>query len=679
MTLEHKLRRIQSPGPRDPYFKQVVLLQNGGSINNGQNNTFIDSGPNAISITRNGDTTQGSFSPYGPNWSNYFDGSGDYLSVPDNAGFAFGTGNFTIEVWLCPTVAQTGRIFSQHGTSGTGVVLLRFTVGRTVEFTAINSSGVTLVTITTTTTISLGNWAHVAAVRNGNVFTVYINGVASATATASVTLPDISEPVLIGAYSIGPSEYFAGYISNLRVVKGTAVYTGDFTPPTAPLTAITNTSLLTCQSNSFRDTSTNNFTVTKNGGVLVASFSPFAPPQTYTPAFYGGSGYFDGSGDFINTADNSVFTFGTSSFTLEAYIYVKAFASNQVIICLRKVASSIFSNNFLVNSSGALVWSNGVTGYASSAGVVRTNEWTHVCVVKNGTSFNLYANGTSVYSFTDTTNLSGTRPCYIGRADNNEDPFNGYISDARVVNGTAVYTANFTPPTAPLTAVTNTSLLVNFTNAAAVDLAKLNDLQTLADAKVSTSTKKYGAGSLYFDGTGDGLVRSADSILDFGLGDFTIETWLFIAGNSAQDAGATRTAMIFSTRGQGTATPADGYAVYITGDSTTTGTGLGFIIRNGGVNSLVLATTSVSQNTWHHVAFVRSGATGSIYLNGQLAASGSGMDKVAYCSFPISIGWENTTGSLRNLNGYLDEIRFTKGVARYTTAFTPPSYAFPAW
>ena len=65
----------------DPQFNYVTMLLHGDGTNGAQNNTFLDSGPNTFSITRNGNTTQGSFSPYGSGWSNFFDGTGDYLSI----------------------------------------------------------------------------------------------------------------------------------------------------------------------------------------------------------------------------------------------------------------------------------------------------------------------------------------------------------------------------------------------------------------------------------------------------------------------------------------------------------------------------------------------------------------------------------------------------------------------
>ena len=89
-----------SAEPTDTNFKNVTLLLHGDGSNGAQNNTFIDSSTNNFTITRNGNTTQGSFSPYGSNWSNYFDGTSDYLTYTGGSSLNFGTGDFTIELFV---------------------------------------------------------------------------------------------------------------------------------------------------------------------------------------------------------------------------------------------------------------------------------------------------------------------------------------------------------------------------------------------------------------------------------------------------------------------------------------------------------------------------------------------------------------------------------------------------
>jgi hypothetical protein len=118
---------------------------------------------------------------------------------------------------------------------------------------------------------------------------------------------------------------FLGYVSNVRVVKGTALYTSSFTPSTTPLTAVSGTSLLTCQSNSFKDNSTNNFTITRNGDTKVTNTNPFQINS-------GQSYYFDGSGDSLYAVSSPNFTFGTGDFTIEFWLYFNATANRQDIM-----------------------------------------------------------------------------------------------------------------------------------------------------------------------------------------------------------------------------------------------------------------------------------------------------------------------------------------------------------
>ena len=89
--------------------------------------------------------------------------------------------------------------------------------------------------------MTVGQWTHVAAVRSGSTMTLYVNGTSVGSTTNSSNLTDTLFRIGSAGYT---GDYFTGYISNVRVVKGTAVYTGSFTPSTTPLTAVSGTSLL---------------------------------------------------------------------------------------------------------------------------------------------------------------------------------------------------------------------------------------------------------------------------------------------------------------------------------------------------------------------------------------------------------------------------------------------------
>jgi hypothetical protein len=234
---------------------------------------FIDQSPNNFTIARNGNTTQSTFGPYSANWSNYFDGTGDYLTAPDNAAFAFGTGDFTVEYWLYPVSFSNGPtiVDTRQNTTSTGGFSDYF--GTTGSYNLF--IGYTTI-YTSASNVSLNSWTHIAVSRSGTSLRVFLNGSQSgSTITNSTNFGN--QKCFIGI-NVNLTNAITGYLSNVRLVKGSAVYTANFTPSTAPLTAITNTSLLTCQSSSFTDFSSNNFTVTPNGNVSAQFYGPFAGP-----------------------------------------------------------------------------------------------------------------------------------------------------------------------------------------------------------------------------------------------------------------------------------------------------------------------------------------------------------------------------------------------------------------
>jgi hypothetical protein len=159
----------------DNQFNYVTALLHGDGANAGQNNTFLDGSTNNYTITRNGNTTQGTFTPYGSNWSNYFSGtSGQYLNAPANAAFNFGTGDFTVEGWVYPT-----------STSGTRPIVEIRTTGGANGFALLSQSGATTLNIFTnggfvgasSNSLTTNQWNHVALTRSGNTWTYWINGV----------------------------------------------------------------------------------------------------------------------------------------------------------------------------------------------------------------------------------------------------------------------------------------------------------------------------------------------------------------------------------------------------------------------------------------------------------------------------------------------------------------------
>lgn len=656
----------------DPYFNYTTLLLHGDGTNGAQNNTFLDSSTNNFTITRNGNTTQGTFSPFSQTgWSNYFDGTGDYLSIADNAAFDLGSGAFTLEAWINMadvTPSKAEWIISQWQSDTLNSWGFRVETNGTLNF-YYSADGNNSATVGSASPGLVANtWHHIAVVRNSNTVTIYVDGVSKASGTVTATFLNSTASVMVGNQAAtGLGQTFTGYISNARVVKGTAVYTSAFTPPTTPLTAITNTSLLTCQSNRFRDASTNNFAITVNGNTSVQAFSPFAPAAAYSAATVGGSGYFDGSGDYLETPSSSDLAFGTGDFCVEFFIYRTVAGQDGLYSNSASAGGGDAQFEIQVNASNKVILIGWTTTFMTSSASLSINEWNHVAVVRSGTSMAIFINGNREATATSANNFSSTNTFYIGAQRSSAgNPVTGYISGLRSVKGASVYDpaqTTVTVPTAPPTAISNTELLLNFTNAGIIDNTAKNNLETVGNAQISTSVKKYGTGSLAFDGTGDGLRQPTSQNLNwyFGSGDMTIECWAYFNSVSGY-----QTLVDFRGGSFGTSS----FVLWV--DAGT----LSFFAGAYSGASPVLSGGAISTGQWYHIVVSRSSGTTKLFVNGTQTATTTNAWAQTFSSTDV-LGLGGTTNLTGNfLNGYIDDLRITKGVARYTANFTPPTAAF---
>jgi hypothetical protein len=668
-----------TPTPTPPgYFDYVTALLSGSGTDNTDNNTFLDSSTNNFTVKRNGNPTQGSFGPYGGGWSNYFDGTGDFLTLSSAPVAA--TGTFTIECWVYVTgtaVAQSiyGQYLGNPSPAAGRWNMLWNDAANKFSFSIASTS------YESTSTYSANTWYHIAWVRDGsNNLSLYVNGVRDST-RANITASLYTGNPIIGARSDGTTPY-TGYISNFRVTN-TVVYSGTtYTVPTGPLTAITGTTLLTCQSNRFIDNSTNNFTITRSGNVAVEKFNPFGiinnsgVPEAYTPSVYGGSAYLDGTGDYLTVATNTALDFENSDFTAECWIYPILFNASGGGFMGVGAQSGSASWILRGNSSGTLTFSAwyspgggaDVTTITSTTGVLRFTAWNHVAVTRQGTSWNIWCNGISVASGTRSTAIANTgRPAQIGYdySSSTVRTQNAYISDVRWVKGTAVYTSAFTPPTAPLTAITNTSLLLNGTNAGIYDSTTISDYETAGNAKISTAVSKWGTGSMYFDGTG-GYLYSPNLTLNANK-DYTLECWVYIAAfDAVQPSG-----IFFSGTGS-----SDLQRVQL---SINPAGSVSFTMQTtaGVSNGVTSATGLITAGNWYYLTVVRDGNLVTVYVNGTSVATLTVTLSITVADTTY-IGFVRSGAALRYLNGYINDFRITNGVARYTSNFTPPDAPLPA-
>jgi hypothetical protein len=198
----------------------------------------------------------------------------------------------------------------------------------------------------------------------------------------------------------------------------------------------------------------------------------------------------------------------------------------------------------------------------------------------------------------------------------------------------------------------------------------------VGNAQISTAQSKFGGASILLDGNGDYVESANNAAFDFGSADFTIECWFYIAGNSQTDPDGNRFAALVTS--MPVATPITGYELNVGGSASLTGTSLRFNNWQNTSSSAVTYTGTISQLAWHHVAVVKSSTTTILFFNGvQVASTTLANQNVNNSTHPLRIGSNRYASYFHQFNGYIDDLRITKGVARYTAAFTPPTTSFP--
>ena len=357
----------------------------------------------ATTWTKAGTTSVQKFSPFGsvtvPKYfSAYFNGSANSLTFTGNTSTRVTGGDWTFEAWIYLSSSNTETyppILKDTSASwGLPLLLAGSTNGNKVLNCQVGSStsasGPSYVTVDT--------WHHVASVRSGTTITVYLDGVPGTPITNDITL-STTPTWVIG--SDGSTRYFNGYISNLRIVKGQALYTGTFTPSTSPLTATTvgatgagaaasitgTVSLLTCQSNTFVDNSTNSFAITATTAtVKPLPISPFAVTASskvsYSPRVFGGSMYFDGDSDYLTIPGSALFNLGSSTstpWTVECWVYQLAAKTTNFV----SQGAAVW--RISIGTDAKVSWVFGGSSVQTATDAIQYNAWNHLAFSYDGT------------------------------------------------------------------------------------------------------------------------------------------------------------------------------------------------------------------------------------------------------------------------------------------------------
>ena len=245
---------------------QLLLLQaNTGLLTDTANNT---------TVTNTGSATWNALTPLPIIYGSVQLSGTNYLSTAGNAGTAMGTGDFTWECFVYPTSSTSYQAFIDtrlNPLSGGDTTGFYFGTNTGTLTPMFYTNGLQLAS---SVNITLNAWNHVALTRASGTVTLWINGASGGTKSDTTNLTN--QRVFIG--SGGAGLYLTGNIANLRIVKGTAVYTGTFSRPTTAVQAISGTQLLlnfAATETLLTDSSTNNFTITNTGTAAWNALTPF--------------------------------------------------------------------------------------------------------------------------------------------------------------------------------------------------------------------------------------------------------------------------------------------------------------------------------------------------------------------------------------------------------------------
>jgi hypothetical protein len=428
------------------------------------------------------------------------------------------------------------------------------------------------------------------------------------------------------------------------------------------------------------------------------------------------------------------FALSTSDFTIEAWVNRTSFNnSNSTILDFRQSGafSQLKPTLQFADSSGIRFISNGAIRI-SSTGAEKGNTWHHVALVRNTGTTRLYVNGipqSTVYNGFDDYGANAQSITIGAAGDNNSFSnvyFTGYITNLRIIKGLAIYTQNFTPDTRPFTpfvvnalpnctsilalqgthtdnsgrgitltttganpatvaniaspfspfgsfipAVTpaNTSLLLNFTSGAVIDYRGQTNVETANVGLDSNSAPKFNKAIGPFRRSDTFITIPHDTKYDLTetQNPFTIEYWIY----PTNFAGLPANSFIISKGASTTTFPQ--WVSKLNSDGNV------FFNLSSSVNLLnlqqiTLGNISLSGNAWNHVAHTKNGNPSPVlttWINGRVASMTLQTVSVSADTIrPLVIG-SQTGGTTAGFDGYLENIRITKGVCRYTRPFTP--------
>jgi len=589
----------------------------------------------------------------------YFDGNSDFLNIPDSEDWnvvGSTTQDYTIDLWVKHTDHSGVETYvGQRESSGTmDAWLFRHDDGtggeNGVMFVALSADGVIIKLVGDEITDTL--WHHVALVKKTSdggatvEYGIYQDGVQTAY-TSDTSTDTYSSNLYIGFEWYGDRFYFDGYMDDVRIQTSNAFNaspnvgtTDTITVPTSAHTADADTKLLLHMET--QDKSPYNHIPDFTGTAHLEDGHEFGQA----------AGYFDGNSDYLEIADSDDWDIcgsNSDNWTIDCWVKLASVGAHQYFVGQYEDGANYFIFGYNFSSGLTFQFLDSTTGadisIPAEGNLIVQDEWTHIAFCKVSNEYGLYMNGEQQSYVQDSDIGTLTASLEICQKGNDTYYLNGHMKEFRIQHSNIL---NASPnsgktdvvaiPVAQATTDADTKLLLHMDKPTDIN----NPLNT----------------ALRLDGTGDYLELSNNADWNLGGaagGDFTIEFWLKWNSKSGNQH-------FFSTYDGGSG----GYEMFWENSNL-------LYFWSGGGTTRSVSWTPVD-NRWYHIAVVRETSTITIYIDGDSIGTIADGD-FDNDNGPLYIGARGTTPE-RYINGWVKEFRISKGIARYTSDFTPSITAF---
>jgi phage-related protein len=657
-------RFIYIPEPEPDIINPVFLLSGNGANNA---NNFRDFYGRALNPSGNS-----IYSTAQSKWNNsalYFDGN-SYIQSPLVPELTFGSGDLTWEAWVYVTQAvfDTGYQAIFGNTFGTGSGNAGLFLALTTNYKFVFRHWVDgYSNATSTQTINLNTWYHVACTKSGTVLEIFVNGIKGTSGSTSLFNTDYAFNLGRASNPGGYAANFIGYLDDIRLTKGLVIYTSNFSIPTQeffrPIDPYQNNNVLLLDfdgangSTSFYDYCGKK--ITSTGNIFIST----------TQSKYAGSSLFlNGSNDILNvTSTNNEFAF-PGDFTCEGWFYVVSNSSSLGTIFFYLGTSENFGRTQLGLDPDGKLW---IETYFTSVSTRDTNiyplnQWNHVAFSRQGNTLRIFLNGNLVATGANGDSLGHGGGMSLGGGSDNR--YNGYMDNIRVTKGVARYINSFTPDNHPAILerdpdIDKVVLLMhmNGVNGSTTFPELTNKVISSVDTTISNTQSKFNGSSGFFNGSTSYLETANSSDLNLSSADnFTIEAWVYKTTTGTVGAICSNIVGVASR----------GFGFLINSDDR-------LRFQSDGASPDIYSNLTVPLNQWTHVSISKSGSNYTFSVNGIVETLNNTSTWIDSSSTIFRIGRTPRNDFPYSFAGYIDEFRITKGLARYTSNFTPRTRPFP--